>query len=247
MNLAGKIAVVTGGSRGIGRAVCLRLARMGAVVYVNYVSRADAAQTVVQEIEQAGGAAFAIGFDVADSAAVKAAFDQILEQSGGVDILVNNAGITRDGLFMRMKEADWDAVLATNLKGVYSCAKAVVKGMVKKRGGRIVNISSLSGVSGNAGQVNYSAAKAGLIGFSKSLAKELAPRGITVNCVAPGFIDTEILHTLSPELQEKLKKEIPLGDFGSVDDVAGAVAYLVGEGGYITGETLHVNGGVHMV
>ncbi len=219
----------------------------GAVVYVNYVSRMDAAEEVVAEIKQAGGTAFAVGFDVADSAAVQTTFDQIIAQSGGVDILVNNAGITRDGLFMRMKEDDWDAVLSTNLKGAFSCSKAVVKGMVKKKGGRIVNISSLSGVSGNAGQTNYAAAKAGLIGFSKSLAKELASRGITVNCVAPGFIDTEILHTLSPELQEKLKKEIPLGDFGCVDDVAGAVAFLVSEGGYITGETLHVNGGVHMV
>ncbi len=247
MSLTGKVAVVTGGSRGIGRAVCLRLAKMGAKVYVNYVSRADAADAVVREIEQAGGSAVAIGFDVACSEAVKNAFDQILEEAGGVDILVNNAGITRDSLFMRMKEEDWDAVLTTNLKGVFCCAKAVVRSMVKKKGGRIVNISSLSGVSGNAGQVNYSAAKAGLIGFSKSLAKELASRGITVNCVAPGFIDTEILNTLSPELQEQLKKEIPLGDFGKVEDIAGAVAYLVSEGGYITGETLHVNGGVHMV
>lgn len=247
MSLAGKIAVVTGGSRGIGEAVSLRLAALGAKVYVNYVSRADAAEAVVRAIKDAGGAACAIGFDVADADAVQSAFDGIIKEAGGVDILVNNAGITRDGLFLRMKEDDWDTVLATNLKGAFLCAKAVIKGMVKKRGGRIVNISSLSGVSGNAGQTNYSAAKAGLIGFSKSLAREVAPRGITVNCVAPGFIDTEILSTLSPELQEQLKKEIPLGDFGRVEDVAGAVAYLVTEGGYITGETLHVNGGVHMV
>lgn len=247
MSLKGKVAVVTGGSRGIGRAVCLRLASMGAKVYVNFVSRSDAADAVVQEIEKAGGVAYALGFDVADSAAVKEAFEMVVKESGGVDILINNAGITRDGLFLRMKEADWDAVLTTNLKGAFLCAKAVVKGMVKKRAGRIVNISSLSGVSGNAGQANYSAAKAGLIGFSKSLAKEVAPRGITVNCVAPGFISTEILDTLSVDLQEQLKKEIPLGDFGTVEDIAGAVAYLVTEGGYITGETLHVNGGVYMV
>ncbi len=181
MNLNGKIAVVTGGSRGIGRAVCLRLATMGATVYVNYVSRADAAEAVVKEIGQAGGSAVAIGFDVADSAAVKAAFDQIIKEAGGVDILVNNAGITRDSLMMRMKEEDWDAVLSTNLKGAFSCAKAIARSMMKRGGGRIVNISSLSGVSGNAGQVNYSAAKAGLIGLSKSLARELASRSITVN------------------------------------------------------------------
>ena len=248
MSLDGKVAVVTGGSRGIGRAVSLRLASLGARVYVNYVSRSDAADAVVSEIVAAGGTASAIGFDVADAEAVQAAFEQILQEAGGIDILVNNAGITRDSLFARLKETDWDAVLNTNLKGAFLCSKAVAKSMMKKRSGRIVNISSVSGVCGNAGQTNYSAAKAGLIGFSKSLARELAARHITVNCIAPGFIESEMLDTLTPEIQAEVKKGIPLGDFGRVEDVAGAVAFLVGDdGSYITGETLHVNGGVYMV
>ncbi len=246
--LSGKTALVTGGSRGIGRAVCLRLAGLGARVYVNYVSRADSATTVVAEIEKAGGKAAAIGFDVADGSAVQSAIAQIVGEAGGLDILVNNAGITRDSLILRMKEEDWDAVLDTNLKGAFLCAKAAAKPMMKQRGGRIINISSVSGISGNAGQVNYSAAKAGLIGLSKSLARELAPRKITVNCIAPGFIESEMLDTLPQEMQEELKKSIPLGGFGSTEDIAGAAAYLASDdAGYITGETLHINGGMYMV
>jgi 3-oxoacyl-[acyl-carrier protein] reductase len=245
--LEGKTALVTGGSRGIGRAVSLRLASMGALVYVNYVSRSEAAEETKKMIEDAGGSAGIIGFDVADASAVDAAFKEITAVAGSIDILVNNAGITRDGLIARMKESDWDAVLDTNLKGAFLCAKAVAKSMMKKRWGRIVNITSVVGFSGNAGQVNYASAKAGMVGMAKSMAREYASRNITVNCVAPGYIMTEMTDALSADAQEKLKGEIPLGSLGTVDDIAGAVAYLVGEnGGYVTGQVLHVNGGMYM-
>lgn len=247
MILEGKTALVTGGSRGIGRAVCLRLGAMGATVYINYVSRSEAAVETGKLIEEAGGRAKIIGFDVADAPCVEAAFKQMTSEAGAIDILINNAGITRDGLIARMKESDWDAVLATNLKGAFLCAKAVAKGMMKKRWGRIVNITSVVGFSGNAGQVNYAAAKAGLVGMAKSMAREYASRNITVNCVAPGYIATEMTQALSGDVQERLKAEIPLGSLGRVEDIAGAVAYLVGDdGGYITGQVLHVNGGMYM-
>ncbi len=243
MSLENKIAVVTGGSRGIGRAISLRLASMGATVYVNYVGRLDAAQQTKRLIEEVGGKAEVVAFDVADSESVQDAFKGI----GPVDVLVNNAGITRDGLLARMKEADWDAVLQTNLKGAFICSKAAAKSMMKNRWGRIVNISSVIGFSGNAGQINYAAAKAGLIGFTKSMAREYASRNITVNAVAPGYIVTEMTEKLPQEVQEKIKQEIPMATLGSVEDVAGAVAYLVGENGrYVTGQTLHVNGGLYM-
>jgi len=180
MSLNGKIAIVTGGSRGIGRAICLRLAKMGAFVYVNYVSRSEAAEETVQMIAQAGGKGQIVGFDVADGKAVQSAFKDILKESGSIDILVNNAGITRDGLMARMKESDWDSVLDTNLKGAFLCSKVASRSMMKQRAGRIVNISSVSGFSGNAGQVNYAAAKAGLVGLTKSMAREYASRNITV-------------------------------------------------------------------
>lgn len=245
--LDGKTAVVTGGSRGIGRAVCLRLAAMGALVYINYVSRPEAAEETKKMIDDAGGKAKIIGFDVADATRVEAAFKEITAETGSIDILVNNAGITRDGLIARMKESDWDAVLDTNLKGAFLCAKVVAKGMMKNRWGRIVNITSVVGFSGNAGQVNYSAAKAGLVGMAKSMAREYASRNITVNCVAPGYIATEMTDSLSADAQTKLKNEIPLGSLGAVEDIAGAVAYLVGDDGrYITGQVLHVNGGMYM-
>ncbi len=245
--LDGKTALVTGGSRGIGRAVCLRLGSMGATVYINYVSRPEAAVETGKMIEVAGGTAKISGFDIADAPAVEAALKEITAEAGSIDILVNNAGITRDGLIARMKESDWDAVLDTNLKGAFLCAKAVAKGMMKKRWGRIVNISSVVGLSGNAGQVNYAAAKAGMIGMAKSMAREYASRNITVNCVAPGYIATEMTDALLPEVQAKLKNDIPLGSLGTVEDIAGAVAYLVGEdGGYITGQVIHVNGGMYM-
>jgi 3-oxoacyl-[acyl-carrier protein] reductase len=247
MSLEGKIAVVTGGSRGIGRAIALRLARDGAKVYINYVSRSDAADAVVKEICDAGGSAEAVQFNVTQSDAVQKAFDKIIAEAGTIDILVNNAGITRDGLMARMKEEDWDAVLSTNLKGVFLCSKAGGKIMMKKRLGRIVNISSVVGVTGNAGQVNYAAAKAGLIGFSKSMAQEYASRGITVNCVAPGFIETEMTAELKEDVQDAIRKSIPLRVFGQSEDVAAAVRFLVSDDArYITGQTLHVNGGMYM-
>ena len=247
MSLSGKIALVTGGSRGIGRAVCLRLAKMDALVYINYVSRSEAAAETARMITALGGQARLVAFDVANAEAVQAACKKIVDEAGGVDILVNNAGITRDGLMTRMKEADWDEVLNTNLKGSFLCAKAVAKSMMKKRWGRIVNISSVSGFAGNAGQVNYSAAKAGLTGLTKAMAREYASRAITVNGVAPGYIETEMTAQLAAETQEQIKREIPLATFGRVEDVAGAVAYLVSEdGGYVTGQTLHVNGGMYM-
>ncbi|MGL1930186.1 MAG: 3-oxoacyl-[acyl-carrier-protein] reductase [Desulfotalea sp.] len=247
MNLEGRIALVTGGSRGIGRALAIRLASMGALVYINYVSRPDAAMEVKKNIENAGGKAETIGFNVADADQVQDAINKIVADSGSLDVLVNNAGITRDGLMARMKETDWDMVLDTNLKGAFLCSKAAARYMMKKRWGRIVNISSVIGSTGNAGQANYAAAKAGLVGFSKSMAIEYAARNITVNCVAPGFIVTEMTDALKDEVKEIIMADIPLKSFGTTDDVAGAMAYLVSEDGrYITGQTLHVNGGMYM-
>jgi 3-oxoacyl-[acyl-carrier protein] reductase len=247
MSLQGKVAVVTGGGRGIGQAVSLRLARLGVKVIVNYVNRPEPALETVALIEAAGGKARALQFDVADSKAVQLIMSQIVSDEGRLDILVNNAGITRDGLLMKMKEEDWDAVLDTNLKGAFSCIKAVSRVMMKQRSGRIVNISSVIGFAGNAGQVNYSSAKAGLIGLTKSVAREFASRGITVNAVAPGYIETEMTGGLSPELTAKIMAEIPLARLGNPDDVAAAVAYLVSdEASYVTGQCLHINGGMYM-
>lgn len=245
--LEGKIAVVTGGSRGIGRAISLRLAGLGATVYINYVSRPDAAEETKGLIEESGGKCAIIQFDVADATQVQEAFKQIVDEAGSIDILVNNAGITRDGLMARMKEGDWDSVLSTNLKGAFLCAKAVLKPMMKKKSGRIVNISSVIGFSGNAGQINYASAKAGLTGLTKSMAREVASRNITVNGVAPGYIVTEMTDNMAEATQEKIKSEIPMASLGTPEDVAGAVAYLVSEDGrYVTGQTLHVNGGMYM-
>jgi len=247
MVLKEKIALVTGGSRGIGRAVSLRLARLGAKVYVNYVSRPDAADSVVQAIEECGGEAQTLKLDVASFSAVQSAIKELAAREGHLDILVNNAGITRDGLMARMKEAAWDEVIDTNLKGAFNCIKAASRAMMKQRAGRIVNISSVVGFSGNAGQVNYSSAKAGLVGMTKSAARELASRGITVNGVAPGYIETEMTAGLPPEVTEKILAEIPMGRLGQVEDVAAAVAYLVSpDGHYITGQFIHVNGGMYM-
>lgn len=247
MTLDGKIAVVTGGSRGIGRTVSLRLAEMGCMVYVNYVSRSDAAEETVAQIRSSGGKGEIIQFNVADFVQTQKAFKSMIADSGSIDILVNNAGITRDGLVPRMKESDWDSVLDTNLKGAFACAKSAVKPMMKKRWGRIVNISSIVGFSGNAGQVNYAAAKAGMVGLTKSLAREFASRKITVNCVAPGYIVTEMTNQLDESIKEKMLGEIPMGTLGDANDIAAAVAYLVSdEAGYVTGQTIHVNGGMYM-
>jgi len=247
MRLDGKIAVVTGGSRGIGKAICLRLAGMGATVVVNYVSRPDAAEATVASIKEAGGNAAAYQFDVADAEQVQAAFKKIVADFGRVDILVNNAGITRDGLIAMMKEQAWDEVIDTNLKGAFNCIKAVSRPMMKQRWGRIVSITSVIGFAGNAGQANYAAAKAGMVGLTRSVAKELASRGVTVNGVAPGYIDTDMTKELSEEVTEKIKAEIPMNSLGTVEDVAAAVAYLVSEEArYVTGQFIHVNGGMFM-
>ena len=247
MTLQGKIALVTGGSRGIGRAICTRLGSMGCHVWVNYVSRLEAAEETVELVKKAGGQGQPVQFDVADFDQVQEGFKDIVAERGSIDILVNNAGITRDGLVARMKEGDWDAVLDTNLKGAFSCAKAAVKPMMKNRWGRIINISSIIGFSGNGGQVNYAAAKAGMIGLTKSLAREFASRKITVNCVAPGYIVTEMTQELDETVKEKMLEEIPLAALGEADDVAAAVEYLVSDrAGYVTGQTIHVNGGMYM-
>ena len=247
MILDGKVALVTGGSRGIGRQVSLKLASMGATVGINYVSNSSAAEQTIAEIEQTGGEAFLAPFDVSNPAAVQDAIKEIASTLDGVDILVNNAGITRDGLMARMKDEDWDKVMDTNLKSAFTCSKAVMKAMMKKRWGRIINMTSVVGFLGNAGQVNYAAAKAGMIGLTKSMARELASRGITVNCVAPGYIVTDMTSDLSDDVQEALKTQIPLGTLGQPEDIAAAVAYLAShESGYVTGQTLHVNGGMYM-
>ncbi len=242
-----KVALVTGGSRGIGRAICEHLAAAGMLVGINYVSRSEAAEATLSHVRQQGGRGFLAPFDVADSDAVQEGINQIISEHGGVDVLVNNAGITRDGLMVRMREEDWDAVLDTNLKGTFFCAKAVMRPMMKKRWGRIINITSVIGFLGNGGQVNYAAAKAGMVGLTKSLARELAPRGITVNGVAPGYIVTDMTRTLPDSVQDAIKTQIPLGSLGVPADVASAVAFLASEDSrYITGQTLHVNGGMYM-
>lgn len=247
MQLEGKVALVTGGSRGIGRSIALTLASRGADVAINFAGNVEAAEKTVAEIEAMGRKAIMIKTDVADTEACAAMIDEVVEKLGKIDILVNNAGITRDTLLMRMKEADWDAVLNTNLKSVYNCTKAAIKYMMKARSGRIVNISSVVGAMGNAGQANYAAAKAGMLGFTKAVAKETAARGITVNAVAPGFISTDMTAVLSEKVVDNLKAGIPMGRLGEPEDIANAVAFLVSDdAAYITGQTLHVNGGMLM-
>ena len=245
MSLQGKCALVTGGSRGIGRAVCLELARQGARVAVNYAGNAAAAEETVQVCAALGAEAFAIQADVADAAATEAMVKEVLSRFGRLDILVNNAGVTRDGLMPMMKEADWDAVLDTNLKGAFHCMKAVYRPMMKQKYGRIVNLSSIVGLRGNAGQANYAASKAGLIGLTKSLAKELAARNVTVNAVAPGFIDTDMTAALPEKAREAMLTTIPMGRLGQAEDVAKAVAFFAGDdSAYVTGQVLCVDGGM---
>ena len=247
MLLDGKIALVTGGSRGIGRAIALRLAEEGAKVAINYAGNQTAAEEVKAIIEQHGGTAMIIQTDVSDSTAAAEMVARVHEALGGLDILVNNAGITRDTLLVRMKDEDFDAVINTNLKGIYACTKAAAKFMTKQRSGRIVNLSSVVGEIGNIGQTNYAAAKAGVIGFSKAAAKEFAARHVTVNVVAPGFIDTDMTAVLKDSIREKLIEGIPLGALGKPEHVADAVLFLVSDAAsYITGQVLNVDGGMVM-
>jgi 3-oxoacyl-[acyl-carrier protein] reductase len=244
--LTNQIAVVTGAGRGIGRAIALKFAAEGADIVV--VSRtAENSEKVAAEIRALGRKAWAFAVDVADAAAVTAAAEKILAEAGKVDILVNNAGVTRDGLLMRMSDADWDTVLDTNLKGAFLVTKAFTRAFIKQRSGRIINITSVIGLIGNAGQCNYAASKAGLIGFTQSAAKELASRGITVNAIAPGFIETDMTAELKPEMKEALLKQIPLGCLGQADDIAGAALYLASPAArYVTGQVLTVDGGMVM-
>ncbi len=245
--LSGKTALVTGASRGIGRAIALELARQGASVAVNYSGSEEKARKVVEEIQENGGTAFAIQSDVASMDSVTSMIKEVISTFGSLDILVNNAGITRDNLLMRMKEEEWDAVINTNLKGVFNCTKAVTRQMMKQRSGRIINIASIVGVSGNPGQANYVAAKAGVIGLTKTTAKELSSRGITVNAVAPGFIETDMTDALEGDVKDEMLKQIPLSRLGRPEDIAAAVRFLAGdEASYITGQTLHVDGGMVM-
>ena len=247
MLLDGEIALVTGGSRGIGRAIALRLAEEGAKVAINYAGNQTAAEEVKAIIEQHGGTAMIVQTDVSDSAAAAEMVARVHEELGGLDILVNNAGITRDTLLVRMKDEDFDAVINTNLKGIYACTKAAAKFMTKQRSGRIVNLSSVVGEIGNIGQTNYAAAKAGVIGFSKAAAKELAARHVAVNVVAPGFIDTDMTAVLKDSIRERLIESIPLGALGKPEHVADAVLFLVSDAAsYITGQVLNVDGGMVM-
>lgn len=247
MNLTGRTAVVTGGSRGIGRAVCLELAQNGANVVLCYAGNETAAQETAAACEAAGAKALAVRCDVSDAGQVKELMDAALRTFGRIDILVNNAGITRDGLLMTMKESDFDAVLDTNLKGAFLCMKAAARTMMKQRYGRVVNVSSVVGLRGNAGQANYAASKAGLIGITKSAAKELASRGVTANAVAPGFIETDMTAALSDAARAALLAAIPAQRLGAAEEVARAVAFLAGEeSGYITGQVLAIDGGMSM-
>ena len=248
MSLEAKIAVVTGGSRGIGRAIALELARQGAQVVINYNQNATEAEAVAAAIVAAGGHAQTVQVDVAITAEAARLVEGVVKSLGRVDILVNNAGITRDKLLLQMSESDWDVVLDTNLKGAYNCAKAVMRPMLKQRSGRIINITSVSGLSGSGGQSNYSAAKAGLIGFTKALAREVASRSITVNAVAPGFIETDMTNGLAADLKQKVMGQIPLERFGKPEDIANAVAFLASDAAaYITGHVLTVDGGLTMM
>ncbi|KIL73537.1 3-oxoacyl-[acyl-carrier-protein] reductase [Bacillus badius] len=247
MKLEGKAALVTGASRGIGREIALELARAGADVAVNYSGSEAKANEVVEEIKALGRKAVAIQCNVADSDSVAEMVKQTTEAFGKVDILINNAGITRDNLLMRMKEQEWDDVINTNLKGVFLCTKAVTRPMMKQRSGRIINVASIVGVSGNPGQANYTAAKAGVIGLTKTTAKELASRGITVNAIAPGFIATDMTDALPEEAKSAMLGQIPLGYFGDPADIAKAAVFLASEDSkYITGQTLHIDGGMVM-
>ncbi|MBU8967880.1 3-oxoacyl-[acyl-carrier-protein] reductase [Bacillus altitudinis] len=245
--LTNKTAVVTGASRGIGRSIAIDLAKKGANVVVNYSGNEAKANEVVDEIKALGQQAFAFKADVSNAEDVQALMKQTVDTFGSIDILVNNAGITKDNLLMRMKENEWDDVININLKGVFNCTKAVTRQMMKQRSGRIINVASVVGVCGNPGQANYVAAKAGVIGLTKTTAKELASRHITVNAVAPGFISTDMTDKLDENVQTEMLKQIPLARFGAPEDISNVVVFLASEGaGYITGQTIQVDGGMVM-
>ncbi|WP_144494372.1 3-oxoacyl-[acyl-carrier-protein] reductase [Bacillus pumilus] len=245
--LTNKTAVVTGASRGIGRSIAIDLAKKGANVVVNYSGNEAKANEVVDEIKALGQQAFAVKADVSNAEEVQALMKQAIDTFGSIDILVNNAGITKDNLLMRMKENEWDDVININLKGVFNCTKAVTRQMMKQRSGRIINLASVVGVCGNPGQANYVAAKAGVIGLTKTTAKELATRHITVNAVAPGFISTDMTDKLDENVQTEMLKQIPLARFGAPEDISNVVVFLASEGaGYITGQTIQVDGGMVM-
>ena len=245
--LAGKVALVTGASRGIGKAIACKLAREGAKVIIKYNGSKEKAEAVKSEIEAAGGQAEVYQCDVSDYTACETFIQTVIKEEGSLDILVNNAGITKDGLLMKMSEEDFDKVLDTNLKGAFNTIRFASRQMLRQKGGRIINMSSVVGVSGNAGQANYAASKAGVIGLTKAAARELASRGITVNAIAPGFIETDMTDVLSDKVKEASEAQIPLGHFGKPEDVAAAAAFLASEeAGYITGQVLHVDGGMVM-
>lgn len=250
MKLKDKVALVTGGNRGIGKEVCLTLAKHGANIVINYIDFGDnkeLAEDTKKEVEEFGVKAMIIAADVASFEATETMFKEVITEFGQIDILVNNAGITKDNLMMRMKEADFDAVIDVNLKGTWNCMKHATKIMMKQRSGKIISMASVVGVMGNAGQVNYSASKAGIIGMTMSLAREVASRGITVNAVAPGFIETDMTAVLPQEVKDTLAKQIPLGTLGQISDVANTVLFLASDDArYITGQTIHVDGGMAM-
>lgn len=247
IKLAGKTAIITGASRGIGAEIARKFSEAGAKVVVNYSGSQEKAEAVVAEIQEKGGEAIAVKANVSDSDAVKSMIDETMKAFGSIDILVNNAGITRDNLMMRMKDDEWDDVINTNLKGVFICTKGVTRQMMKQRAGRIINIASIVGVMGNAGQANYVAAKAGVIGLTKTTARELASRNITANAVAPGFITTDMTDALGDDIQKAMLSQIPLGRFGKPEEVAKAALFLASDdSSYMTGQTLHLDGGMVM-
>lgn len=247
MDLSGKVALVTGGSRGIGREIAIELARHGADVAISYVNNEEKAMEVVREIQKFSVKGMCIKADVSKEEEVKKLVDAIKDELGTIDILVNNAGINRDTLLIRMNTQEWDQVIDTNLKGTYLCTRLVAKDMIKKRYGKIINIASVAGVAGNYGQANYSASKAGVIGFTKAVAKELASRGINVNAVAPGLIETDMTQALKEEVKETLIKSVPMGRLGSPKDVANLVVFLASDkSDYITGQTINIDGGMIM-